>query len=201
MLNCIQNHFDEVLPIIKQAHHKAREPFALPSSLPRAEPRVTCYICMNECSISEGGVSYCGLRTNLKQMAELSLKRGGCIKFDLKAWSGEIHIALYGVSNKRTLDNFRLLARYIRKRPSLPLLVASTLFVPGYGGKEEVAAIAAFISSLDPDIPCALPAFHPDFLMMDLPATSKQQAIERLEATRAAGLTRLRLGNIHLLHN
>ena len=136
----------------------------------------------------------------LKQMAELSLNSGGCIKFDLKAWSEPIHIALCGVSNKRTLDNFRFLAGYIKRRTSPPLLVASTLLVPGYVGKEEVAGIAAFISSLDRDIPYALLAFHPDFLMTDLPATSRHQAMECLEAARAAGLSRVRLGNIHLLH-
>ena len=73
------------------------------------------------------------------------------------------------------------------------------MLVPGYVGKEEVAGIAGFISSLDSDIPYALLAFHPDFLMTDLPVTSRRQAMECLEAARAAGLSRVRLGNIHLL--
>jgi len=136
----------------------------------------------------------------LKQMVELSLDSGGCIKFDLKAYTEPIHIALCGVSNNRTLNNFQLVAGYTKIRPSPPLLIASTLLIPGYIGKEEVGRIAAFISSLDPDIPYALLAFHPDFLMMDLPATSKQQAMECLEAARGAGLSRVRLGNIHLLY-
>jgi len=136
----------------------------------------------------------------LRQMAELSLSSGGCIKFDLKAWSEPIHIALCGVSNKRTLDNFRLLAGYTKIRPSPPLLIGSTLLVPGYVDKKEVAGIASFISSLDPNIPYALLAFHPDFLMTDLPATSRQQAIECLEAAKAAGLSQVRLGNIQLLY-
>ena len=344
--DCIRHHFDEVSPIIKQAHYKAREPFALPSYPPRAEDGKTCHICINECSMSENEVSYCGLRTNkggklagatvdkakvswyydplptncvadwvcpagtgagypdfayrqgiehgyknlavfyqacsfdcifcqnwhyrqlvssqawveasklaeavddytacicffggdptpqlphaiyasrlalkksqgrilricwetngsmhpalLKPIAELSLKSGGCIKFDLKAWSEEIHIALCGVSNKRTLDNFRFLAGYTKKRASPPLLVASTLLVPGYVDREEVAGIAAFISSLDPDIPYSLLAFHPDFFMRDLPATSRRQAAECLDAAKAAGLSRVKLGNIQLLHN
>jgi len=137
----------------------------------------------------------------LRPMAELSLNSGGCIKFDLKAWSEEIYIALCGASNNRTFDNFKRLAEYSKRRPSPPLLVASTLLVPGYVDREEVAGIAAFISSLDPDIPYALLAFHPDFLMTDLPATSRHQAMECLEAARAAGLSRVRLGNIHLLHD
>jgi len=342
--DCIRHNFDQLLPVIKQAHYEARRPFTLPPFPPRAKQGKHCRICINGCSIPEDGVSYCGLRTNiegklkgatanlakvswyydplptncvadwvcpagtgagypdfayrsgvehgyknlavfyqacsfdclfcqnwhyrrlvssqdwvkasklaeavddrtacicffggdptpqlphaiyasklalkqnqgrilricwetngsmhpalLRQMAELSLNSGGCIKFDLKAWSEPIYIALCGVSNKRTLDNFRLLAGYIKRRPSPPLLVASTLLVPGYVGKEEVAGIAGFISSLDPDIPYALLAFHPDFLMTDLPVTSKQQAMECLEAARVAGLSRVRLGNIHLL--
>jgi len=140
-------------------------------------------------------------RNLLKQMLQLSLNSGGCIKFDLKAWSEEIHIALCGASNKRTLDNFQFLAQQTKIRPSPPLVVASTLLVPGYVGKEEVAGIAAFIASLDPDIPYALLAFHPDFLMTDLPTTPRRQAMECLEAAKAAGLTRVRLGNIHLLRD
>jgi len=112
----------------------------------------------------------------LRQAAELSLNSGGCIKFDLKVWSEELHIALCGVSNKRTLENFRLLAEYVKKRPSSPFLVASTLLVPGYIDTEEISRIAAFISSLSQDIPYTLLAFHPQFMMNDLPPTSKRHA-------------------------
>ena len=135
----------------------------------------------------------------LKQMAELSLNSGGCIKFDLKAWSEELHIALCQVSNKRTLENFQLLAQYISKRPSPPLLIASTLLIPGYIDEQEVSNIAAFIAALDPDIPYALLAFHPHFMMNDLPATSRRHAQECLEAAKAQGLRRVRVGNLHLL--
>jgi len=135
----------------------------------------------------------------LKQAADISLQSGGCIKFDLKAWSEELHIALCGVSNKRTLDNFRLLADYIVKRSSPPFLVASTLLVPGYTDREEISGIAAFIASLNPEIPYALLAFHPQFLMNDLPTTSRRHAEECLAAAKAQGLSNVRLGNIHLL--
>jgi pyruvate formate lyase activating enzyme len=135
----------------------------------------------------------------LRQMAELSLKSGGCIKFDLKAWSEELHLALCGVSNKRTLENFRLLAQYIERRPQPPLLVASTLLIPGYVETEEVARIATFIASLNPEIPYALLAFHPHFLMSDLPTTSRRHAQECLQVAREAGLSNVRVGNIHLL--
>jgi len=135
----------------------------------------------------------------LRQAAQLSFNSGGCIKFDLKAWSEELHLALCGVSNKRTLENFKLLAEYVGRRPLPPFLVASTLLIPGYVDKEEISRIAAFIASLSPDIPYVLLAFHPQFMMNDIPTTSKRHARECLAEAKARGLKNVRLGNIHLL--
>ena len=135
----------------------------------------------------------------LRQAAKIALNSGGCIKFDLKAWDEGLHIALCGISNKRTLENFQLLAEYTNRRPSPPFLVASTLLVPGYVDKQEVSQIAKFISSLNPDIPYSLLAFYPAFMMRDLPTTSKRHAEECLEEARAQGLRRVRVGNVHLL--
>jgi pyruvate formate lyase activating enzyme len=135
----------------------------------------------------------------LKQAAELSFDSGGCIKFDLKAWSESLHIALCGVSKRRTLENFKLLSKYINKRPSPHFLLASTLLVPGYIDKEEVSRIAASISSLSPDIPYSLLAFHPQFLMNDLPPTAERHARECLSQAKAQGLRNVRLRNVHLL--
>lgn len=135
----------------------------------------------------------------LRQAAELSLNSGGCIKFDLKAWSEELNIALCGISNKRTFENFRLMAWYADKRPSPPFLIASTLLIPGYVDSKEISGIAGFIASINPDIPYVLLAFHPQFMMNDLPPTSKRHAQESLEVARAQGLKNIRLGNTHLL--
>jgi pyruvate formate lyase activating enzyme len=135
----------------------------------------------------------------LRQAAEISLNSGGCIKFDLKAWNEGLHIALCGVSNKRTLENFQLLAEYAKRRPSPPFLVASTLLVPGYIDKQEVSQIAGFIASSNPDIPYSLLAFSPQFMMTDLPTTSRRHAEECLAEAKAQGLRRVRVGNVHLL--
>lgn len=135
----------------------------------------------------------------LSQMIDISLRSGGCIKFDLKAWTENLHLALCGVSNKRTLDNFEIVAQNIHKRKAVPLLVASTLLVPGYIDREEVYKIASFIYALNPDIPYALLGFYPHFLMRDLPKTTRVQAEECLKAAREAGLARVRIGNVHLL--
>jgi pyruvate formate lyase activating enzyme len=136
----------------------------------------------------------------LKEMAGISLESGGCVKFDLKAWDDSLNQALCGVSNRRTLANFEQLASWIPRRPDPPLLVASTLLVSGYVDAEQVGKIADFIARLDPAIPYALLAFHPDFEMSDLPPTSRRQALVCLAAARKAGLTRVRVGNAHLLY-
>lgn len=135
----------------------------------------------------------------LEQAVDLSLSTGGCLKFDLKAWDDDLHQALTGVSNRRTLDNFQRAAESIASRPDPPLLVASTLLVPGYIDADEVGHIARFIANLDPDIPYALLGFHPHFFVPDLPRTSVCHADEAESAARAAGLRRVRIGNRHLL--
>lgn len=135
----------------------------------------------------------------LDQAVDLSLRSGGCIKFDLKAWDEHLHLALTGVSNRRTLDNFRRAALRTAERPERPLVVASTLLVPGYVDADEVGRIAGFIAQLDPNIPYALLGFHPHFFVPDLPRTSVRHAEQAVAAARAAGLTLVRIGNRHLL--
>jgi pyruvate formate lyase activating enzyme len=138
-------------------------------------------------------------RSLLFKMLDLSLPSGGCIKFDLKAFDERLHIALCGVSNIRTLENFKWLSQFTMRRPDPPLLIASTLMIPGYIEEDEVRSLARFIASLDRSIPYALLAFHPDFLMMDLGKTSKRQADKCYEAAKEEGLERVRIGNLHLL--
>lgn len=135
----------------------------------------------------------------LDRMMSLSLDSGGCLKFDLKAFNPRLHRALCGTENARTLENFRTAAGRVGERPDPPPLVASTLLVPGYVDEEEVSRIAEFIAALDPTVPYALLAFHGEFLMTDLPTTSRSQAERCLTAARDAGLSRVRLGNTHLL--
>jgi pyruvate formate lyase activating enzyme len=135
----------------------------------------------------------------LTMMADLSLKSGGCIKFDLKAWDPGIHHALCGVTNTKTIENFRTLAGWITNRPKPPLLIASTLLVPGYVDEPEVSEIARFISNLHPEIPYSLLAFYPQFYLNDLPTTSRSHALRCRDAAEKAGLRNVHIGNVHLL--
>jgi pyruvate formate lyase activating enzyme len=135
----------------------------------------------------------------LDRAVEISLASGGCIKFDLKAWDEDLHIALTGASNRQTLENFARAARRFNDRPVSPLVIASTLLVPGYVDAAEVGRIARFVAALNPKIPYALLGFAPHFFMDDLPPTSVRHAQEAEQAARAAGLTNVHIGNRHLL--
>lgn len=343
-LECIRNEPAKVSPYIEESHSASRRTFGPPPKPPRNPSGIQCRLCVNECRISEGEISYCGLRTNingklvgispdegrlswyhdplptncvadwvcpggcgvghpeyayskgpeygyknlavffqacsfnclfcqnwhfreqtlttrkrnvkelvndvdektscicyfggdptpqlplaikasrlaleqkknrilricwetngtmnrglLNKMIELSLKSGGCIKFDLKTWNESLNIALTGVTNKRTFENFSIVVGRIHERPDPPLLTASTLLVPGYIDEEEIRNISEFIASLDKNIPYSLLGFYPHFLMSDLPLTSKDFALKCRQIAESGGLKKVKVGNIHLL--
>jgi pyruvate formate lyase activating enzyme len=136
----------------------------------------------------------------LKPLAATCLNNGGIIKFDLKAFSEEVHLALCGVSNSQTLKNFARLAKRFGERPEVPLITASTLMVPGYVDLEEIHGLARFIAALNPEIPYSLLAFYPQFYLPDLPITSRNFALQARQAAQDAGVRRVNIGNLHLLH-
>jgi len=134
-----------------------------------------------------------------RKAAEVSLKSGGVIKFDIKAWNPVLHKILCGVSNRPTLENFkRIFQNYFHLRPEVPLLTASTLLVPGYVDVIEVEQIAKFLAELDPNIPYTLLAFYPQYMLYDLPTTRSKHAYECYEVAKKY-LRSVRIGNVHLL--
>ncbi len=132
---------------------------------------------------------------------ELSLTSGGNIKFDLKAWNENLYKALCGVSNKSVYENLKKLGKRVNERKKPPLIIASTLLVPGYIDAEEVEQIAGFLADIDPEIPYSLLAFYGEYMMKDLPPTSRRHALECLKAAKKAGLENVNIGNLHLLGN
>jgi len=135
----------------------------------------------------------------LRVVTDLSLESGGIVKFDLKAWTPSIYKALTGVDPGSLYSNARYVAERAPERPEVPLFTASTLLIPGYVDVEEVRQIAAFLASIDPDIPYSLLAFHPDYLLHDLPPTSTDHALKALRAAREEGLRNVNIGNRMLL--
>jgi len=138
-------------------------------------------------------------RRLLDEMIVLALNSGGCIKFDLKAWDENLHIALTAISNRKTIENFARAGEKARLRPNVPLVVASTTIVPGYIDELEIRSIARFIARIDPEIPYSLLAYYPHFYLADLPFLSKDLAHGLLRAAQEEGLKKVRIGNSHLL--
>ena len=140
-----------------------------------------------------------GNRNLVEKCMKIALKSGGNIKFDLKTYNEKLNIALCGVSNKRTLENFKFLAEnYFGTRKNLPEMSACTLLVPGYTNHEEVEQIAKYISSINDEIPYSLLVFHGDYQMKDLPLTPRDQAFKCLKVAKKY-LKNIHLGNQFLL--
>ncbi|MEM2848881.1 MAG: radical SAM protein [Candidatus Bathyarchaeia archaeon] len=141
----------------------------------------------------------CGNKALVDEAGELSLKTGGNIKFDLKAFSNSLSIALSGVSNRRAFENFEALYnRFYMDRPNLPVLTATTLLVPGYVDSEEVEGITKFLADLNPEIPYSLLVFHPNYLMRDLPVTPMEQVVKCYRVAKSH-LKNVHIGNLYLI--
>ncbi len=135
----------------------------------------------------------------VEKCMQIAIKTGGNIKFDLKTYNEKLNLALCGVSNKRTLENFKFLAEnYFGTRKDLPEMSACTLMVPGYTNHEEVEQIAKFVSSINREIPYSLLVFHGDYQMRDLGITPRKQAEKCLETAKKY-LKHVHLGNSFLL--
>jgi len=140
-----------------------------------------------------------GNREWVEKCMQIAIKTGGNIKFDLKSYNEKLNLALCGVSNKRTLENFKFLAEnYFGTRNNLPEMSACTLMVPGYTNSEEVEQIAKFVSSINREIPYSLLIFHGDYQMRDLGITPRNQA-ERCLRVAKKYLENVHLGNKFLL--
>ncbi|MFX1375245.1 MAG: radical SAM protein [Promethearchaeota archaeon] len=136
----------------------------------------------------------------IQKCMEIAIESGGNIKFDLKTFNEKLNIALCGVSNQRTLENFKFLAEnYFGTRgKNMPEMSACTLLVPGYTTHKEVELIAKYIKSINDEIPYSLLIFHGDYQMRDLGITPRRQALKSLEIAKKY-LKRVNLGNKFLL--
>jgi len=137
----------------------------------------------------------------LEKAVELRLETGGINTIAVKAWSHEVYYALTGNNGRLVLENVKRIAKRISERPEVPLLVVSTLLVPGYVDEHEVDGITRFLADINLEIPYRLLAFHPDYMMRDLPPTSRRHALRAYEIARKNGLKNVSIGNPWLLGN
>lgn len=141
-----------------------------------------------------------GNKDLMEKCMQIAIKTGGNIKFDLKSYNEKLNLAMCGVSNSRTLENFKNLAeKYFGTRSKeMPEMSACTLMVPGYVNHKEVELIARFVSEINPKIPYSLLVFHGDYQMRDLGITPKKQAEKSLEIAKRY-MKNVYMGNKYLL--
>ncbi len=139
-----------------------------------------------------------------RKAVELSLETGGIVKVDFKAWTPQVYAALTGIdpSGVRIIrENIRIASEYFNKRRDPPLLVVSTLLVPGYIDDYEIDQMTRYVARLNTKIPYIFLGFHPDYLLKDLPRTSIYHAKRAVEIARRNGLENVYVENGWLLGN
>lgn len=111
-------------------------------------------------------------------------------KIDLKTMQ-EKHYRECGGVLQNVLDS-------IRRAYDLGLWVeVVTLVIPGFNDSlDELMEAARFISSISPDIPWHVTAFHPDYKMTDPPPTSSRTLLQAAEIGEEAGLRYVYAGNL-----
>jgi pyruvate formate lyase activating enzyme len=111
-------------------------------------------------------------------------------KIDLKTMQDRRYRQLGGVLN-HVLDTIQLAHQ-------LGLWVeVVTLVVPGFNDStDELMEAARFITSVSPDIPWHVTAFHPDYKMTDPSPTSVNTLIKAAEIGQEAGLNYVYAGNL-----
>ncbi len=110
-------------------------------------------------------------------------------KIDLKSFDPKRYRALGGV-----LENVVEGIRMVHARGLWLEIV--TLLVPGFNdSEEEIGPIARFISSVNPDIPWHVTAFHPEYKMTAPGRTVSAKLVRAAEIGAAAGLRFVYAGN------
>jgi pyruvate formate lyase activating enzyme len=113
---------------------------------------------------------------------------------DLKAFTDEFYFKLTGAHLQPVLDTLR----YITHETDTWLEI-TTLLIPGKNDSdEELTAMSQWIAKeLGPDVPLHFSAFHPDYKMIDIPATPAQTLSRARAIALRAGLHYVYTGNVH----
>lgn len=110
---------------------------------------------------------------------------------DLKAFKDETYKKVCQARLQPVLDSIRLMKK-------LGIWVEiTTLVVPGLNdGDDELAGIARFIVSVDPDIPWHISRFHPDYKYVETGATPVATLERAFAAGKREGLRFIYVGNV-----
>lgn len=110
---------------------------------------------------------------------------------DLKAFDDDFYRRFAGARLAPVLES-------IRRMVGMDVWVeVTTLLIPGLNdGDHELRALAAFLVSVDPDIPWHISRFHPTYRMLDRPPTPESSVERAVFIGREEGLRYVYAGNL-----
>lgn len=113
---------------------------------------------------------------------------------DLKAFTEDFYFKVTGSHLQPVLDTLIYL-----KRETQVWLEITTLLIPGKNDSDgEITALSQWIAKeLGPDVPLHFSAFHPDYKMLDIPATPAATLKRARDIALRAGLHYVYTGNVH----
>lgn len=113
---------------------------------------------------------------------------------DLKAFTEAFYYKLTGGHLQPVLDTLK----YIKHETDVWLEI-TTLLIPGKNDSDqELTELTQWIvSELGPDVPLHFSAFHPDWKMLDVPATPIDTLFRARELALSNGLHYVYTGNVH----
>ncbi|MBI3374744.1 MAG: AmmeMemoRadiSam system radical SAM enzyme [Betaproteobacteria bacterium] len=113
---------------------------------------------------------------------------------DLKGFTDDFYFKLCGAHLQPVLDTLSYLVKETQVWTEI-----TTLLIPGKNDSDfELNEQCRWIAkNLGPDVPLHFSAFHPDYKMMDIPATPPATLTRAREIARLAGLRYVYTGNVH----
>jgi pyruvate formate lyase activating enzyme len=113
---------------------------------------------------------------------------------DLKGFSEEFYHKLTGGHLQPVLDTLLYL-----KRETDVWVETTTLLIPGWNDSdEEIDAMTRWVvKELGPEVPMHFTAFHPDYKMLDVPATPQATLTRAREIAMQSGVRYAYTGNVH----
>jgi pyruvate formate lyase activating enzyme len=113
---------------------------------------------------------------------------------DLKAFTEEFYHRICGGHLQPVLETLE----YIHHETDCWLEI-TTLLIPGHNDSDaEIGRLAEWVlDRLGPDVPLHFTAFHPDWKMLDVPATPPSTLRRARDIARRAGLRYVYVGNVH----
>jgi len=113
---------------------------------------------------------------------------------DLKAFNEDFYWKLTGAHLAPVLDTLQ----YLYHETDVWVEI-TTLVIPGQNDSNaELTALSRWVvENLGPDVPLHFSAFHPDYKMMDTPATPVATLVQARQIARDQGLHYVYTGNVH----